>query len=268
MIDPLATTVVSPIAADQVAYLATWLPTGVSPGIALLLIVVSFFTSALTAAFGIGGGVAILVALAGTVAPSIINAVHGVVQLGSNFGRAILQRRHAVWPLVFRFAAGSIVGILAGLYVFTALPERILLGVLGSFILAMVWLPKPKIPGFANAGVFMGGAASSFLTLFVGATGPFVKSIFVALGFDRKQIIATDAVCMSIQHGLKILAFGLLGFSFREWLPLLLLMITTGFLGTYLGTRLLEHLPESLFQILLKIILTLVSLDLLRRAIF
>ena len=44
----------------------TFLPDGVDLFTALLLIGISFFTSALTAAFGIGGGVAMLGALAGT----------------------------------------------------------------------------------------------------------------------------------------------------------------------------------------------------------
>ena len=66
--------------------------------IALLLIAVSFMTSAFTAAFGIGGGVAMLGALAGTVPPSVIIAVHGLVQVGSNVGRTYVQRAHALWP--------------------------------------------------------------------------------------------------------------------------------------------------------------------------
>ncbi len=61
-----------------------FLPPGVDAFTATLLIVISFFTSAMTAAFGIGGGVAMLGALAGTVPPAVIVAVHGLVQLGSN----------------------------------------------------------------------------------------------------------------------------------------------------------------------------------------
>ncbi len=244
------------------------LPANLPLTIALLLIVVSFFTSALTAAFGIGGGVAMLGALAGSVAPSVIIAVHGIVQLGSNTGRAILQRHNVLWPVALRFTAGSLVGIVAGAFMVTALPERILLLVLGVFILALVWLPKPRIPGMTSAGLFLGGAISSFLTLFLGATGPFVKSIFVSMHFDRKQIIATDAVCMTIQHGLKVIVFGVLGFSFQEWFFLLTLMIASGFMGTLLGTKLLERLPERLFQVLIKGLLTIIALDLLRRGLF
>jgi uncharacterized membrane protein YfcA len=242
------------------------LPQGVGWPIALALVVIAFFTSALTAAFGIGGGVAMLGALAGTVPPSVIVAVHGIVQLGSNIGRAILQRRHALWRFVAIFSAGSLIGAVGGAALFVALPERVLLGALGVFILVMVWWPKASIPGLSSAGLLLGGIFSTFLSIFVGATGPFVQAVLLKLAADRKQLIATHAACMSVQHGLKVAAFGVLGFSFTDWLPLLAAMIAAGFAGTLLGTRLLEAMPERLFTTIVKALLTIVAAELLRRA--
>lgn len=243
-----------------------FLPPGVDALTAVILIVFSFFTSALTAAFGIGGGMAMLGGLAGTVPPSVIVAVHGVVQLGSNLGRAILQRAHAHWPAVVRFLIGSLIGISIGAWLFVGLPERMLLGLLGVFILIMVWVPKPKIPGMSKAGILLGGVISSVLTMFVGATGPFTQATLLPLGLDRKGIIATHAVMMTIQHTLKVIAFGFIGIALVPWLPMVAAMIVSGFIGTVMGTRLLEKLPERLFQTLLKALLTLIALDLLRRA--
>ena len=40
----------------------------------------------------------------------------------------------------------------------------------------------------------------------------------------------------------------------------------SGFIGTWLGTALLEKLPEAAFKVILKWLLTILSLDLLRRA--
>ena len=243
-----------------------FLPPGIDLATALLLIGVSFFTSALTAAFGIGGGVAMLGALAGSVSPNVVIGVHGVVQLGSNLGRAILQRQHAHWPAILRFLLGAIVGVALGAWLFVSLPERILLGVLGLFILTMVWVPKPRIPGLSSAGMVVGGAFSSVLTMFVGATGPFIQAILLPLKLDRKGLIATHAVMMTAQHLLKVVAFSFIGVALMPWLPLVAAMIISGFLGTVLGTRLLEKMPERLFQMILKILLTLIALDLLRRA--
>lgn len=243
-----------------------FLPPGVDAVTAILLIAVSFFTSALTAAFGIGGGVAMLGVLAGSVPANIVIAVHGIVQLGSNLGRSILQRKHASWPAVLRFLIGAVVGVALGAWLFVSLPERILLGVLGVFILAMVWLPKPNIPGLAASGLIVGGGISSVLTMFVGATGPFVQALLLPLGLDRKGLVATHAVMMAFQHALKVIAFGLIGVALVPWLPMVAAMIVSGFLGTVTGTRLLEKMPERLFQVIIKGLLTVIALDLLRRA--
>jgi uncharacterized protein len=242
------------------------LPASLSPGIALLLVSISFFTSALTAAFGIGGGIAMLGALAGSVPAPMVVAVHGVVQFGSNIGRAVLQRAHVLWRPVLIFTAGSIVGAALGAAVFVALPERALLGVLGGFILLMAWVPKPRIPGLDSVGMLAGGFIATFLTMFVGATGPFVQALLLPLGLGKRELIASHAACNVIQHGLKVVAFGWLGFQFGDWLPLMVAMIATGFLGTWFGTQILDRMPEALFRTVLKWLLTLLSLDLLRRA--
>ncbi|MGL5116373.1 MAG: sulfite exporter TauE/SafE family protein [Beijerinckiaceae bacterium] len=245
-----------------------WLTTiPISPGVFALLVAISFLTSALTAAFGIGGGVAMLGALAGMVPPQMVVAVHGVVQLGSNLGRVIIQRAHILWRPTAIFTAGSIAGAAAGAALFVALPEQALLGLLGVFILLMAWLPKPKIPGLESAGMLVGGFVATVITMFVGATGPFVQALFLPMGLDRKTLVATHAACTAIQHGLKVLAFGALGIAFHEWLMVILAMVASGFLGTWLGTRLLERMPEEVFKKAIKVMLTLVGLDLLRRAI-
>lgn len=243
------------------------LPTGISPLIAILLVAVSFFTSALTAAFGLGGGVAMLGALASSVQPAVVVAVHAIVQLGSNTGRAIVQRANVLWAIVQRFTIGSIIGVAIGAYAFVAIPERVFLAILGLFILLMAWIPKPTIPGFDKAGIVLGGVISSIATMFVGATGPLINAMLKAVGADRKQMVATQAMCMTIQHALKAVAFGVIGFSYPDWLPLVAAMIASGFAGTLLGTRLLEAMSEATFAFVLKWMLTLIGLDLLRKAI-
>ncbi|MEO1748512.1 MAG: sulfite exporter TauE/SafE family protein, partial [Pseudomonadota bacterium] len=75
----------------------------------------------------------------------------------------------------------------------------------------------------------------------------------------------TSAAAMVFQHGVKIFAFGFLGFSFLEWLPLVGAMIVSGFLGTFAGIKLLRRLPEARFRLLLKIMITLLGADMIRR---
>ena len=72
---------------------------------------------------------------------------------------------------------------------------------------------------------------------------------------------------MTVQHSLKIVVFGLAGFAFAEWIPLVAAMIASGYAGTIWGTQLLERLPEERFRFWFKILLTVLALDMLRRGL-
>jgi uncharacterized protein len=64
------------------------MPEGMEPATAAILIFASFFTSATTASFGLGGGVTLLAMMSQFVPVADLVPVHGLVQLGSNTGSA------------------------------------------------------------------------------------------------------------------------------------------------------------------------------------
>lgn len=243
------------------------LPTGVGPGLALVLVAASFVTSATTAVFGLGGGVMQLAILAAALAPTVVIPVHGIVQIGSNLGRAAVMREHIQRRIVVPFAIGSIVGVALGALVVTDLPQALLKGVLGLFVLWSCWTPKLKPTRIPDAAFTLVGAGSTFATMFLGATGPFVAAFIAPDRLSRQQVIATHAATMTLQHGLKVGAFTALGFAFLPWLPLLAAMIASGFLGTLLGRRTLDRIPERAFKIAFKAILTLLALGLVWEAL-
>ena len=234
-------------------------PDGVSGFAALSIVVTAFATSALTAAVGIGGGLALLAAMGLAFPPAAVVPVHGVAQLGSNFGRFVLLRPHAVWWIIGWFAVGAIAGSLIGARLYVALPENVLRLGVAAFILFTVWGPKPKSYAAGKGAFALGGAVSSFLTMFFGATGPIVASILSAAKLDRLQTVSTHATCLVLQHGLKSLAFGALGFAFAEWAALISAILVSGFAGTYLGTRLLHKIPEAQFRKVFKWALTMIA---------
>ncbi len=191
--------------------------------------------------------------------------VHGLVQLGSNAGRSWVQRAHVDWRITRLFLAGSFVGALGGALLVVELPQNALQIFLGGFILVLVWA---KIPPLQNTGpllIAIGGAATTFISMFAGATGPLVAVFLNKLFDSHRQLVATHGTTMTVQHGLKILAFGLVGFAFWEWVPLVAAMIISGYLGTKAGTAIMNRLPEKSLKLLFKITLTLVAFDLLRR---
>lgn len=246
---------------------ASLLPPGVSALAAIGLVALSLFTSALTAAAGIGGGLVLLGALASFLPPVIVIPIHGVVQLGSNAGRAAIMRHAIDRRIVAPFFLGSLIGIALGAKLFVALPTTTLQIILGLFVLASVWLPKLKTAHIPIRAFVVVGIVGSFCTMFVGATGPFIATFISPDRMPRHAVVATHATCMSLQHTLKVIAFGFLGFAFLPWIPLLVAMVGAGFLGTMLGRRALDRLPHDVFARIFKVVLTLLALRLLYAAL-
>ncbi|MVW70936.1 sulfite exporter TauE/SafE family protein [Bordetella sp. 15P40C-2] len=243
----------------------TFIPADITAVFATVLIFASFLTSALTAAMGLGGGVAMLAILSLGLPVTSVLPVHGVVQMGSNAGRVIIQRRYLVMPLLLWFFLGSVVGIALGASVVVNIPDALAKWALALFILWSVYRKKPSAAAQRHGKTFfvLGGAISSFCTMLVGATGPLVAALIARTGLVKQPLVATHAACMVIQHGLKIAAFGTLGFAYAEWAPLIAAMIASGVVGTWVGTRTLDNLPESTFRLGFKIVMTLVSLHMI-----
>lgn len=247
--------------------LASLLSPEVSPVFGLAIIVASFLTSALTAALGLGGGLAMLAILGLGLPSASLLAVHGIVQLGSNASRVAIQRRFIAWPLVLWFFLGSVAGVAIGTPIAAAIPETAAKLALGLFILWSVFGARPKPERMGRATFVAGGAITSIATMIVGATGPLVAGLLSARGLVKQALVATHATCMVVQHGLKIIAFGLIGFSYAQWAPLLAAMIATGALGSLAGTIALDRLPEPIFRRAFKITMTLLALHIIYGAV-
>lgn len=228
--------------------------------IAGTLLVVSFAGSFITVAFGIGGGAVMLAVLATLLPAAAIIPVHGLVQLGSNVGRAALMTKYMRLDLLAGFTAGAVIGILLGGSVVVQLhPGWIQVGV-GLFIL---WSILTKPPAFLRRSGIFTGAVSSFLTMFFGGTGPFVATYVRAQNLERHAHVATHAMLMTVQHLLKTIAFGFLGFAFSAWAGLIALLIFFGVLGTLTGRLLLARIDERRFVFALNAVLIVLALRLI-----
>ncbi|MCI5045405.1 MAG: sulfite exporter TauE/SafE family protein [Aquisalinus sp.] len=231
---------------------------------AALIIFTSFFGSALTAAFSIGGGLLLIAVMSSVMPATAVVPVHGAVMVGSNAGRAAILFRHIDWKILGWFALGAIIGASVGSQVVTNLPAWTFRFAIAAFIIFTQWGPKFRNLGFGPKSYVIAGSISSFLTLFVGATGPFISTILSKVpGMPRQGLIASSGACMTLQHGLKVMVFFMAGFIYAPWLPLIIAALASGFCGTVLGTRLLGKLSEDLFRKLLKWLLTVMAIYLL-----
>lgn len=244
-----------------------FLPDGLALWAALAVIAASFFTSALTAAFGLGGGLALLGLMSALLPAPAVIPVHGVAQAGANASRLFLQRKDVVWNIVLWFSAGGLIGAGLGGRLAVELPVWALRAGVAFFILYTVWGPLPRSLSPGPRTFFMTGAIGSFLTMFFGATGPIAATMLSATRLQRLNITATHAACMVAQHSMKILVFGALGFAFGPWAFVIAGILVAGFAGAAAGTRYLRRMAEADFTRGFKFLLTAIAIYLLIAAL-
>ncbi|MCC5857654.1 MAG: sulfite exporter TauE/SafE family protein [Ectothiorhodospiraceae bacterium] len=243
------------------------LPAGFSPWLGFALVLAAALTSMVTASLGAGGGVILLALLALSVPPSAIIPVHGLVQLGSNVNRMLMLWRHVDLRTIAWFAPGVALGAWLASLVLVELPANVIQLCIAGFILLLVWGPAVPRQALGAVGTVLASTFTSFISMFVGATGPLVAA-YVKQQQSHKRFgtVATFAAAMSLQHAPKALVYGAAGFAFREWLGLVAVMIAAGALGTWLGIRLLGRLGDRRFDLVFRILLTALALRLFWQA--
>jgi uncharacterized protein len=186
--------------------------------------------------------------------------VHGVVQAGSNAGRLAMLWRSVFWPALPWFSVGTLIGaVLGGMVVVTLPPQWVQIGI-GVFVIYTVLARAPK---WFSRWPLITGFISSFLTMFFGATGLFVASFTKSHKLARHAHVATHAALMTVQHGMKVVVFGFLGFAFGAWALVIVALIVVGLIGTFAGKLVLNRLSDHRFGIALNALLVLISLRLI-----
>ena len=236
---------------------------GLSPHVTLLFGLLAGVTSFISAVAGIGGGTVLLGVMSTVIPVTALIPVHGVVQLGSNFFRSVLLSRHAVLHLLVPFVVGSALGSAISGLIFLRLPVWAIQYGIAGFIL---WSIFGKAPAFGRGYTFVAGGVSGFLTMLFGATGPLIGAFVKTLDLAPPNHVATQASMMTVQHLLKIVLFGFFGFQFAPYLPLILLMLGFGFIGTVLGKSALLKINPLLFKRLVSVVLLVLALRLIYQA--
>ena len=228
-----------------------------------ILCLSSFLTATVTASFGLGGGSLLILIMVSIMNPLIIIPIHAIIQMSSNSTRAILLREHINFTYMLPFVLGSLVGVSIAAIIIIDLSKHLIQSFIGIFILYSLYFPKAQNIKISNLKIGILGLISSFLTMFVGGTGPLIAPFVRSFENDRKTTVGTQAAFMTFQHGIKIITFLVLGFSFVNYLSLILAMIIFGIIGTWVGKKILISIPEKLFGNIFNLILTILAVRLL-----
>lgn len=224
-----------------------------------VLIAASFLASTITGTLGLGGGVLLISVMAIFLPPVAIVPVHGVVLLVMSATRGLFGLRHVEWPIVRQYLYGAIIGAAIGSQFVRKIPPGLIPLLLGIFILTVTWMPILKTEVRIPLKFSCLGGVKTLLSLFVGATGPLLIPFLLRAGLMKDRLVVTAAVLATISHILKVTAFGLLGFAFAPYVPLLVGMMISVTLGSYVGTRLRGKVPEQPFRQAVKILVTVLA---------
>lgn len=227
------------------------------------LSVLSFVTAFIGVYTGAAGGVILLASMALVLPVAVVIPVHTVVMLGTGTARTLFMWRYVMRSTLAPFIVGAAIGAAAGAKAFITLPIGWLEGILGAFILLVTWLPHLGRIGAPRGRFAVLGFATTFLGVFVSATGSLLAPFVASAAQDRYKHVATLGALMAVTHVAKLMAFGLIGIAIGRFAPLMAAMIAGGALGNWLGEAVLHRTSEQRFRLILQIVLTLLSLRLL-----
>ncbi len=219
----------------------------------LLIAVAALLTSALSAVFGMAGGMILMGIYAATLPVQAAMILHGVTQLFANGFRAWLLRRHIFGAGLVWYALGAVVTV--GLFALAAIvvARPVVFLVMGGIPLALMLLPARLAPSFElPRHALLCGVLATAASLLAGVSGPLLDMFFVRSALDRFEVVATKAITQAAGHVLKIVYFGGLvrGADAPLDLPLWLypLLVACAFVGTRLGGRLLDGMGDAGFR--------------------
>jgi uncharacterized protein len=223
----------------------------VTPLMMLLLCLVMLGTSFLSGVFGMAGGIILIGVLLVLLPVQTAMVLHAVTQIASNGWRGLLWRKHVRWAPVAAYVFGCILALSAWSlfrYVPSTPVALIFLGV-SPFLVKLFpanWAPNPE----SHAQGIVYGTACMTLMLLTGVAGPLVDQFFLGGKLDRREIVATKAMCQIISHTLKLAYFGGIIEQAGTLDPMLAgLAIVSSMVGTTVAKRFLEMMSDRQFRV-------------------
>jgi len=222
----------------------------------LILAVAAFLTATVSGVIGFGGGMLLIAIMPMFLPPLAVVPVHGVVQLASNASRMAFSWRDVQWHMVLPFIVGSLLGVaLFALVLFNISTDYIPVAI-AVYILLSLWSES-----FARAlrryeSLYTVGFMQSGLGIVVGTPGPLALALLSKRLEDPNHVIATTALFVTISHVAKLLVFGLIGFSFLSYWPVMTVMLIGSVLGSWAGTRIRTSLDHERLALAVKVLLT------------
>lgn len=235
------------------------------PEIAFLSLA-AFFTSAMSAVVGSGGGTVLIALFLQFMPPVAAIPVHGVVQLAANSWRTWLFRRHLAWHLIWRFALLLPAGIAVGLWLFRSMSAEAVQILIGCFIIVTLFTRRlgrfrgKELPlwAFVPMGFIVG-----VLNMIVGVVATVVGVLMIRKELSKEDYVGTLGFYAVMTNLCKVVGFVLVGFDLLNYGAAILAMVPAVMAGSWAGKHLLGRISERLFMRLFQVMLLVLALKLI-----
>ena len=208
-------------------------------------------TSFLSGIFGMAGGLVLMGVLLALLPLPEAMTLHAVTQMASNGWRGLLWVRYVRWRAAAAFLAGCAVAFIVWTqwrYVPSKPVAFILLG-LSPFVVRLVPADiRPDPERLAQRPPLWLGLDD--VDAVRRRLGALIDAYFLGRTFDRREIVATKAVCQTLSHTAKLAYFGgLVDQASGLDLPMAAAAIAASMLGTSLARPVLESLTETQYRV-------------------
>jgi uncharacterized protein len=180
--------------------------------------------------------------------------------------------REVVWRELRLLVLPTLLGVVGGLALFTALDNRWLLTLLGSFLLTyatyMLLVHAFGMPGFrcSQRWAFPLGFGGSFIDTMFGSGGGTLVVIYMhARGFSGMPFRATIAVLWFLEIVVRIGGYAWAGYYPTSTLILAALMLPMMAAGTWVGERIGNQISQKNFSRMLAALLLVAGAAILMR---
>jgi uncharacterized protein len=216
----------------------------------IALVVTMVATAFLSGIFGMAGGLVLIGILFVLMPLPEAMALHAVTQMASNGWRGVLWIKFVRWRAVAAYLLGCAIAFAAWSLVRYVPDKAVALLALGITPFLVRLIPanlKPDPMNFLHGGIF--GTICMTLMLLTGVTGPILDTYFLGGGLERRQIIATKAICQLFGHFAKLVYFGGLVAEAGAIDPVMAgLAIAASILGTTAAKPVLERLTDTQYR--------------------
>jgi uncharacterized membrane protein YfcA len=227
-----------------------------------ILVGAAFLVGVANTGLGSTGGL-LLAIMASVLPPPLVVPAHAVVEAVRNGVAWARLRRAFSLQIVIAAGTGSVIAIGLAAPFTRIVPEQTQSILLGAFLVWACWWPAPD-PGrrFPFRLPLMGGLTGA-CSVFLGETGPLLRPFIADEPVDPALVPGSVTAVASVQHGLKVLAFAVLGVAYLPLVPVLIAMVAAGVLGMLLAERMSLRLPTRLASLLIRLVVSVLAIRLL-----